>query len=113
MRLQSGFIIIIKTEPQEEDKNLNILYAALVTLALISITTTAWYITQPLGYQMINISSGIVNDTVTDSRLIEGANNTWTITRLALFAWGPVLDIVYVLWFVFFGSKDSARSDYT
>lgn len=91
---------------------MNILYAALVTLALIAITTTAWYITQPLGYQMIEISSGVVNNTVTDPDLVDGANNTWTITRLGLFVWGPALDFVYVLWFVFFGSKEGARSEY-
>jgi hypothetical protein len=91
---------------------MNIIHAALVTLALIAITTTAWYITQPLASQMIDISSGVVNDTVTDSSLLEGANNTWNLTRLAVFVWGPALDVVYVLWFVFFGTKESARSDY-
>lgn len=90
----------------------NIIFAALVTLALIAVTTTAWYVTQPLGYLTINISHSIINATTDlDSAVASGVTQTFNLERFALFIWGPLLDIVYVVFFVIFGTKVDTESD--
>lgn len=91
---------------------MNPIYAFLVMLALVTVTTTVWYFTTPLGSMSINISSDIINDTAhLDATEQSRVSQFWGLLNLCLKFWGPILDLVYVGWFLIFGTRGDVESE--
>ena len=92
---------------------MNPLFALLIMFSLIAITTTAWYVTLPVGSLTLDLTGDIINSTANlDDATQANVNQTFNLEGFALVLWGPLLDIVYVAWFVVFGSKDDSGSEY-
>ncbi len=81
-------------------------------LSLVTVTTTIWYFTEPLGALSINISSDIVNNSA-HLNSVNQANvgRTFDLLGFCLRFWGPLVDIVYVAWFLIYGTKVDTESE--
>lgn len=81
-------------------------------LSLIAVTTTVWYFTTPLADLTMNISGSIINSTATlDDNVQTGVNRTFDLLGFLTRLWGPLLDLVYVVWFLIFGTKVDTESE--
>jgi len=87
---------------------MNPVFAALVCLALCTITAIAWYVTQPLAYSMIAIATNFLHG----MGLLQ-ADTALSMTKFLSVLWGPVLIAFYVLWFLIFGTRNDTESWYS
>jgi len=85
---------------------MNPIYAFLIMLSLVTVTTTIWYFTVPLGAFSINLSSNIINSTadLTDATSAN-VGRTFDLLGFCLRFWGPLVDVVYVAWFLIYGTR--------
>lgn len=87
-------------------------YAFLIMLSLITVTTTVWYFTTPLGDLTMQISGDIINSTSDlESGIEANVNRTFDLLGFALRLWGPILDLIYVVWFLIFGTRVDTESE--
>ena len=85
---------------------MNPIYAFLIMLSLVTVTTTIWYFTEPLGALTINISSDIVNNSASlDAGTQANVGRTFDLLGFCLRFWGPLVDVVYVAWFLIYGTR--------
>lgn len=88
------------------------LYALLITASLVAITTTVWYFTTPIGDLSISISGSLINNTANlDTSDLAHVNQTFNLMTFCLRLWGPLLDCVYVVWFLIFGTRADTESE--
>ena len=86
---------------------MNIVFAALVWLTLLTITSIAWYVTQPLAYSVIAVCMNFLH-----GMNLTSADQTLTFTKFLTLLWGPVLDVFYTLWFLIFGTRTDTEGSY-
>ena len=81
-------------------------------LSLIAVTTTVWYFTTPLADLTMNISGDIINSTADlDPNVQTGVNRTFDLLGFITRLWGPLLDLVYVIWFLIVGTRVDIESE--
>jgi len=85
---------------------MNPIYAFLIMLSLVTVTTTIWYFTTPLCALSIDLSSNIINSTadLTDATSAN-VGRTFDLLGFCLRFWGPLVDVVYVAWFLIYGTR--------
>lgn len=86
---------------------MNIVFAALVWIFLCVITGVAWYVTQPLAYQVIYVCLNFLH-----GMNLTTADQTLNFSKFLTILWGPVLIVFYTLWFLIFGTRVDTESYY-
>lgn len=91
---------------------MNPIYALLIMISLVTVTTAVWYITDPIGTYVISLSGDIVDSAASlDPGTAANVNRFYVFMGWCLDMWGPILDIVYVVWFLIFGTRVDTESD--
>lgn len=81
----------------------------IVGLALLSMVTISWYVTQPIIYSLTEGTEPILEDLGENSTQ---SVHTFNFIRFFGTVWGPIFDGVIILWMLVSSSRRDIESDY-
>lgn len=85
---------------------------SIVVLALLSFVTMTWYIFQPFTYAMITRSRQFTQDINPEEPANTLSANLTTLLGYCALWWGPLIDLILVIWWAMSAQKRDIESEY-